>query len=213
VAHAPGVPCRHSAGTGELRSPPQANAYATKPGTASRQAAYEAAAGCEPAPQQGQCPGASEARLCRQEYRHGTPGACATRAVPLKWPIEKYPLGTGAGGASGIAKREVNGDGLLDIVTCNASASNISVLLNDGKGSFQSAQVFPTGGQPESDAIATGHNVNVLYVALGGGTGSLTPAASFQAGHPLGAVAGSFSGGKTPAIAYGVSDSVGVISW
>jgi hypothetical protein len=52
VAHALSVPCRHSAGTGELRSPPQAKAYATKPckkpGRASRQAAYEAAAGLWP---------------------------------------------------------------------------------------------------------------------------------------------------------------------
>jgi hypothetical protein len=42
----------------ELRSPPQAKAYATKPckkpSRASRQAAYEAAAGCEPTPPKNQ---------------------------------------------------------------------------------------------------------------------------------------------------------------
>jgi hypothetical protein len=68
--------------------------------------------------------------------------------------IKTYPLGNGASGASGIAKGDVNGDGLPDIVTSNASTSNISVLLNSGKRSFQPAQVFSTGGQPESVALA-----------------------------------------------------------
>jgi len=68
--------------------------------------------------------------------------------------ITMYPLGNGAGGASGIAKGDLNGDGLPDIVTCNASTNNISVLFNNGKGSFWPAQVFPTGGQPESVAVA-----------------------------------------------------------
>ncbi len=73
------------------------------------------------------------------------------RATPT---IKTYPLGPGAAGASGIATGDFNGDGLLDIVTCNATNGNISVLLNDGKGGFEAAQVFSTGGQPESLAVA-----------------------------------------------------------
>jgi hypothetical protein len=65
-----------------------------------------------------------------------------------------YPLGSGASGGSGIAKGDVNGDGLLDIVTSNAGTGNISVLLNSGNGNFQPAQVFSTGAQPESVALA-----------------------------------------------------------
>jgi hypothetical protein len=36
---------------------------------------------------------------------------------------------------------------------------------------------------------------------------------SYQVGHPLGAVVGDFNGNKRPAIAFLVSDSIGVLSW
>jgi VCBS repeat protein len=108
--------------------------------------------------------------------------------------IKTYPLGTGASGASGIAKGDINGDGLLDIVTCNASTSNISVLLNSGNGSFQSAQVFPTGGQPESvaladfnrdgklDVVTANFADGTVSVLFGNGDGTFQPHRDFSVG-------------------------------
>ena len=62
------------------------------------------------------------------------------------------------------------------IVTCNASTNNISVLLNKGKRKFQPAQVFPTGGQPESVAIADFNrdgNLDVVTANFASGTVSV----------------------------------------
>lgn len=67
--------------------------------------------------------------------------------------LPEYPLGPGASGASGIATGDVNGDGIPDLVTCNAGSSNISVLLGVGGGKFSAGQVFSTGGGPRSIAL------------------------------------------------------------
>jgi hypothetical protein len=49
---------------------------------------------------------------------------------------------------------DVNGDGRLDVVTANPGSSDVSVLLGNGDGTFQTPQRFAVGGGPVSVAVA-----------------------------------------------------------
>ena len=57
-----------------------------------------------------------------------------------------------------VAVADLNGDGVPDIVTANAGSvpdsSDISVLVGNGDGSFQSQQRFPVGDGPNSVTVA-----------------------------------------------------------
>jgi hypothetical protein len=55
----------------------------------------------------------------------------------------------------GVAVADVNGDGHIDIVTANwGSNEDVSVLLGNGDGTFQSPQNFPAG--PANFSVAVG---------------------------------------------------------
>ena len=53
-----------------------------------------------------------------------------------------------------VAIGDLNGDGRLDIVTANTSASSASVLLGNGDGTFQANEDYATGFAPFSVAIS-----------------------------------------------------------
>jgi hypothetical protein len=126
----------------------------------------------------------------------------------------------------GLALGDFNKDGRLDVALGLYEQSAIGVSLNRQAGKAfappisSQAPPAPTllaladlNLDGNLDAISTGLNAKVLYVGLGDGTGAFPTGASFQVGHPLGAVVGYFGGRQRPAIAYVVSDSVGIISW
>src|SRR3982075_4702885 len=64
-------------------------------------------------------------------------------------------------GASMAALADVNGDGILDLVTANGYATNdvnpggqgVSVLLANGDGTFQAAQTAMANGNPSFVAV------------------------------------------------------------
>ncbi|MBW3623823.1 MAG: VCBS repeat-containing protein [Armatimonadetes bacterium] len=45
-----------------------------------------------------------------------------------------------------VTAADVNGDGNLDLVTANTQSNSVSVLLNNGDGTFQAPKSFPSGG-------------------------------------------------------------------
>jgi hypothetical protein len=53
-------------------------------------------------------------------------------------------------GSNSVFCTDLNGDGHRDLVTCNYSADNVSVLLNDGQGPFLEAVDYQVGDQPFS---------------------------------------------------------------
>lgn len=67
--------------------------------------------------------------------------------------IKTFSLGSGASGATDIVARDVNGDGVLDLIVSNGGSNNISVLLGQGRGRFAPALLTPTGADPKSLAI------------------------------------------------------------
>ena len=48
---------------------------------------------------------------------------------------------------------DMNGDGEIDIVTCNVSGSSVSVLLGVGNGTFQPASTYSMGNDPRGIAL------------------------------------------------------------
>jgi hypothetical protein len=120
---------------------------------------------------------------------------CASISLAQQQPVTRtFSLGSNASGASGVAVGDVNGDGILDLVTSNASTSNISVLLGRGKANFGAAAVFPTGTQPESlaladfnkdgklDVVTANFEAGSISVLFGNGDGTFQTAQNFPAG-------------------------------
>src|SRR5690606_6518392 len=68
-----------------------------------------------------------------------------------------YPAPTAIGVGSGptwVDVADMNGDGLLDLVSANYSASNLSVSLGNGLGNFGPPTSSSAGGQAYAVALA-----------------------------------------------------------
>jgi hypothetical protein len=92
------------------------------------------------------------------------------------------------------AHGDMNGDGRIDIVTCNTSGSSVTVLLGNGDGTFLPAASYPMGSDPRGVAlldadgdgdldVATANNGSGdVSLALNAGNGVLGAPASFNVG-------------------------------
>jgi Ca2+-binding RTX toxin-like protein len=99
---------------------------------------------------------------------------------------------------SDIAEGDVDNDGDLDLVTANFGSNNVSVLLNNGQGSFSLSGNFAVGVNPVDVALGDFNedgnldlvtaNIgqfsqgNTVSVLLGNGTGSFGSATDFTVG-------------------------------
>jgi hypothetical protein len=103
---------------------------------------------------------------------------------------------------------DFNGDGIPDLAVANLDSNNVSVLLGNGDGTFQTARNFSAGSGPFSVAVGdfTGNGVSDLAVAnagsdtvsvlLGNGNGTFQTARSFSTGGagPRSVAVGDFNG-------------------
>jgi hypothetical protein len=107
-----------------------------------------------------------------------------------------------------VALGDFTGNHNLDIVTANESPSNsVSVLLNNGDGTFRAPVNYPVGSQPAQVVVGnfTGHgkrdlatantDSNTVSILLGNGNGTFQPALSIPVGkNPRALAVGDLSG-------------------
>jgi hypothetical protein len=84
-----------------------------------------------------------------------------------------------------VVAADLDSDGDVDLITANAATGNISVLLNDGEGSFPEQRVFGVGGHPAAlalgdlngdgkpDLAVADVSSNSVWVLLGSGDAEL----------------------------------------
>src|SRR5438876_590519 len=149
----------------------------------------------------------SACRCCRP-FRHLLLERLESRVVPgflapLAYHAGRYP--------SSVAVGDFDGDGHLDLAVANGD--NVSVLLGNGDGSFQTARNFPAGSLTVSVAVGDfdgdghldlavanyGHPSNGdpggVSVLLGNGDGSFQPARNFpDRSSPSSVAVGDFNG-------------------
>jgi hypothetical protein len=124
-----------------------------------------------------------------------------------------------------IIKGDFNGDGKLDLATANNS-NDISVLLNNGDGTFKTAVVYAAGNSPDAitagdfnadrkaDLVAANVLDNNVSVFLGNGDGTFQTAMNYAVGSlPYAVIASDFNkdGIADLAVANNGSDSVSVL--
>jgi hypothetical protein len=95
---------------------------------------------------------------------------------------------------SSVALGDFNGDNRLDIVVANSATNNISVLLGNGNGTFQTAVSYAAGSGPASvavgdfngdkmmDLVVADESGGVVSVLLGNGDGTFNAYVSYDAG-------------------------------
>jgi hypothetical protein len=134
-----------------------------------------------------------------------------TRAIEIRDPqFTQTPFGAGDEPYD-IKAGDLNGDGAPDLVVANNASNNVSVLLNQGNGSYAAAVQYPLGACAQSVALGdlNGDNHPDLAVAspcsgnvavlLGSGDGSFAPAVQYGAGGPLHVVLlGELDGNQRP---------------
>jgi hypothetical protein len=81
-------------------------------------------------------------------------------------------------------------NGFQDLVVCSSTTDTVSVLLGNGKGTFQAAQTYTVGGAPQAVAvgdlngdgkpdIVTANSNGTVTVLLGNGNGTFQPALKY----------------------------------
>jgi len=115
-------------------------------------------------------------------------------------------LATGIGPNS-VATADLNGDGIIDLVSADLASNQLSVFMGNGDGTFQAARTYAPGnsvnavttadvnGDRIADLIAGDQANSQVSVLLGNGNGSFRVAQTYAVDTPLAsAVTGDFNG-------------------
>lgn len=96
----------------------------------------------------------------------------------------------------GIAHGDFNGDGFIDLAITTDTPDKVSILKNNGNGTFAAPVNVPTGsgtgpnfvravdidGDGDTDLIVALHNSNQIMILTNNGLGVFTPAGTFAVG-------------------------------
>ncbi len=129
---------------------------------------------------------------------YGTPVSYATGVSPIDVKLGKF--------------RSSDSNPLLDIATANSGDNTVSILLNNGDGTFPAtpSASYSTGGNYPQRLVTytTGNNVNLAVanydssnvgVLLGNGDGTFQPAITYASSYdPRGLTVGDFNGDGIP---------------
>ncbi|CAF1006875.1 unnamed protein product [Adineta steineri] len=104
---------------------------------------------------------------------------------------------TGSGSTPyGIAVADFNGDGKIDVVTANYRANSITILLNNGDGTFPTQVIYTTGsgtlpigvtvgdfnGDGKIDIVTANGGTNNIGVFINNGAGTFATLVTYDAG-------------------------------
>jgi flagellin-like hook-associated protein FlgL len=132
----------------------------------------------------------------------------ATFRAPVSYAIA-------AGGASpiDIQIRDLNGDGVLDVVTADSISSSVSVLFGNSNGSFSSGRSFAVGAAPTAITIQDFNGDGIMDLAastssgfsilIGNSNGSYAARTQFSAGVTPDIIAYDFNGDGIQDLALG----------
>ena len=113
---------------------------------------------------------------------------------------QSYPVPGGFASPSQAAAGDFNGDGKPDIVVTDSALNSVSLLLNNGNGTFGTAQTYAVGGSPTAVAvgdvngdgkldIVTANSNGTVSVLLGQGNGTFAAAQTYTLGGAANSVA------------------------
>ena len=137
-----------------------------------------------------------------------------------------YGLGGGTPEPASVAVGDFNDDGKLDLVVSNGGRSNVSILLGNGDGTFQTAVNYSVGSGPYSvavgdfngdgrlDLVAANSAANSVSLLLGNGDGTFKSAVDYAVGStPFWVAVGDFNrdGKLDLAVANSGSNNVSVL--
>lgn len=113
-----------------------------------------------------------------------------------------YSVGTGP---TSVCPADLNGDGFLDLATCNYHTDNASVLLNNGDGTYGAAAHYAAGNEPsgicagdfdgdgDMDLAVANYVESSMSILTNDGLGSFTSGGTFETGYfPTSVVAADF---------------------
>jgi hypothetical protein len=109
---------------------------------------------------------------------------------PTPTPVANSPSGS----AIGTILIDLNGDGKLDLVTCNPGSNSVSVQLGNGDGTFQAASTYTVAAYPVAvaagdingdgklDLVVACESAGQISVLAGNGDGTFAPAVNYAVG-------------------------------
>ncbi|WP_437586226.1 FG-GAP-like repeat-containing protein [Sorangium sp. So ce1000] len=182
--------------------------------------------------------------LCTGDFDHDGAADIATTSVTLSQVSVMFGTGAGSFGAptltsisgtggvqSSIACRDLNGDGFSDLVVTSPGTARLSILINQGNGSFAAPVAYTNSasgqtagiafgdadGDGKLDILSNGAAGRYLFFFRGNGNGTFASgvqsaaAATTSANSALGVVASDFNGdGKLDAYILVTTSSGGV---